>query len=550
MIVEDEPLIRTGLKHYFSWQDLEVHTIVEAENGKEGLATALREQPDLVITDIRMPEMDGLQMIEEIRKVLPETLFIILTGFNDFEYAQKAIRLGGIHDFLLKPLEYEESLATIQECINRLKVTRNELLNRSRLEKDIQENWKLKGSQLVNLLLEEEDTTIDKKIIRELCCFNSDDFLCQPFVLAWLPHLDAHPQSMKWIKQHAERIIHETAESIFPTHIPRHIFTYISRSKLYGIVILEETQNHDNHFFYIGNHVQQQLNNTLQSLGSEYHTSFFVVVGPLTSDVTQIYKLLHYTDKALYQRFYQSDRNLFLASPFDEPSISTKATIIQLEENDKKRIITCIENGNATETNQLMRRLAQDILIKAPHVSPEIWLAFLQEIISVIIRFAHRNSIHIEGVYSDKLLNLTFVDDFATLESLFEWLGRWMVHLGVVYTEGLTHNHQQDVIIFEHIESFIREHIDQDVTLQMVADRFFYNPSYLSRLFKRKLDKNYMRFVTEIRIEYAQECLKNPKYLITDVCAMCGYKSYKHFVKTFRSITSMTPSDYRKQSGW
>ena len=550
MIVEDEPLIRTGLKHYFAWQDLEVHTIVEADNGKEGLATALREQPDLVITDIRMPEMDGLQMIEEIRKVLPDTLFIILTGFNDFEYAQKAIRLGGVHDFLLKPLEYEESLATIQACMNRLKITRTELQTRSKLEQDIQENWKLKGSQLVKLLLEEEDTSIDRKMIRELCGFNSDDFLCQPFVLACLPHLDAHPQSMKWFKQHTERIIHETAESIFPSHIPRHIFTYISRSKLYGLVILEETQHHDNHFFYIGNLVQQQLDHTLKSLGSEYHTSFFVVVGPLTSDITQIYKLLHSADKALYQRFYRSDRNLFLASPFEEPSISAKATIIQLEENDKKRMITCIENGNATETHQLMQRLAQDVVNKAPHVSPEIWLAFLQEIISVIIRFSHRNSIHIEGVYSDKLLNLTFVDDFATLESLFEWLGRWMIHLGVVYTEGLTHNQQQDVIIFEHIESFIREHIDQDVTLQMVADRFFYNPSYLSRLFKRKLDKNYMRFVTEIRIEYAQECLKNPKYLITDVCAMCGYKSYKHFVKTFRSITSMTPSDYRKQSGW
>lgn len=99
MIVEDEPLIRTGLKHYFSWQELGVQSIVEAENGKEGVATALREQPDLVITDIRMPEMDGLQMIEELRQFLPDTLFIILTGFNDFEYAQRAIKLGSVHAF-------------------------------------------------------------------------------------------------------------------------------------------------------------------------------------------------------------------------------------------------------------------------------------------------------------------------------------------------------------------------------------------------------------------------------------------------------------------
>lgn len=195
-----------------------------------------------------------------------------------------------------------------------------------------------------------------------------------------------------------------------------------------------------------------------------------------------------------------------------ENSNSQKPSLIQLDENDKKRMISCIESSNEIETLQLMHRLAQDILSKTDVSSPDYWLAFLQEIISVIIRFANKNHIHIEGVYSEKLLNLTFADDFYSLETLFDWLGRWMIHLGIVYTEGLTHNHQQDVIIFEHIKSFIKENIDQEVTLQMVADRFFYNPSYLSRLFKRKLDKNYMRFVTEIRMEYAQECLKNRRF--------------------------------------
>lgn len=312
MIVEDELLIRTGLKHYFSWQDLEVHTIVEADNGMDGLTVALHEKPDLVITDIRMPEMDGLQMIEEIRRELPDTLFIILTGFNDFEYAQKAIRLGGVHAFLLKPLEYEESLATIQDCMNRLKMNRHELQNRTNLENEVKENWKLKGSQLVKLLLEEEDA-VDKDVIRELCHFESDNYVYQPFVLAWLPHMNTHPHSMKWIRQHAERVIHDVAESIYPAQMSRYIFTYISKSKLYGIVIFEDQLNHDNDFFK-DNLVQQQLDDTLKTLGLEHHTSLFVVIGTITNDISHIYKLLHHTDKSLYQRFYQSDRNLLLAS--------------------------------------------------------------------------------------------------------------------------------------------------------------------------------------------------------------------------------------------
>ncbi|BFT73536.1 response regulator [Paenibacillus sp. P36] len=101
LIVEDEPLIRTGIKHYFNWQDLEVSHIVEADNGKTGLTMALQEKPHLIITDIRMPEMDGLEMIEQLRPQLPDTVFVILTGFNEFAYAQQAIRWAAFMPFCL-----------------------------------------------------------------------------------------------------------------------------------------------------------------------------------------------------------------------------------------------------------------------------------------------------------------------------------------------------------------------------------------------------------------------------------------------------------------
>lgn len=545
MIVEDEPLIRTGLTHYFSWQELGFHTIIEAENGKDGLATALRELPDLVITDIRMPEMDGLQMIQEIRAELPHTVFIILTGFNDFALAQKAIRIGGIHAFLLKPLEYEESLRTIQECITKLEQKKNEQQNRSNWELRLQESEAIKGSQLVKLFLEEENAALDEDTIEHLCTFKSTSYKYQPFVITWLPPHSVY-KTRKQIKQQAEKIINEAVDYMYPPAIQRQIYTYMYKSKLYAITMLEDQENKD-----IETEVKPYLNQLLKNFGLEHSASLFMSIGTPTTDLSKVSHLLRQTDKALYQRFYQPDHILFLASSESgEVSSSSKKPFIQLDEKDKQRMIACMESSNERDTQQLMQRLAQDIANKTPYSSPEKWLVFLQDIISVTIRFANKNSISIEGIYSDKLLNLTFVDDFPTLETLFDSLARWMLHLGLLYQQGITQNPQQDVLIFEHIETFIKQHIHEDVTLQMVADRFFYNPSYLSRLFKRKLDKNYMKFVTEIRMEYAQECLQKPEYLVTDVCTMCGYKSYKHFVKTFRSITGMTPTDYRKKSGW
>ncbi|CAN7410426.1 response regulator [Paenibacillus sp. LjRoot153] len=535
LIVEDEPLIRAGLQHYFDWTALGVTTIVEAENGKEGCLTALHEQPDLIITDIRMPEMDGLQMIEHIRATRPDTLFIILTGFNDFEYAQKAIRLGGVHAFLLKPLEYEESFSTIQSCMSTLKQRRNEQLLRTNLEQQANENQSFKSNHLVKFLLEDEHAAWEEGVSQQLSDFRSKTIMYQPFVVTWLPPNATQTYERKEFRQRAERIIQSALDTMYDSSIPSHLFLYIDRTKCYAIALMDDRTSS-----YKADHVSLPT----------YDSCFFIAIGKSTTDSSQLTQLLRQTDQALYQRYYHVNRQLFLPNETNETHTRVKDTRLLLEEADRNRLISGLESGNKSDIELLMHRLATDLRTHMPHTSLDRGFAFIQEIISTTIRFAHRNGIPVEGVYSEKLIKLTCVDDFPTLDALFSWLAAWMVQVSEMYRDEFSSTNHQDVLIFEHIEAYIKEHIDQDITLQMVADRFFYNPSYLSRIFKRKLDKNYMRFVTEIRIHYAQECLKKPEYLVTDVCTMCGYKSYKHFVKTFRSITNMTPTDYRKKWGW
>lgn len=535
LIVEDEPLIRAGLQHYFNWTELGFTTIVEAVNGKEGWLLALQEQPDLIITDIRMPEMDGLQMIEHIRATLPDTLFIILTGFNDFEYAQKAIRLGGVHAFLLKPLEYDESFATLQSCMATLKQRHYERAQRMDLEQQASENRTYKSNQLVKLLLENEHTAWEEGVRQHLDDFGHLTTQYQPMVVTWFPQGTVTSYDKRTFRQHAEGVIRRALETLYRSSIPTPILFYIDKTKCYAIALL-----HDQTSTY-------ELDPDSFPMGD---SSLYMAIGKPTSDSSQLPQLLRQTDQALYQRYYHVGRQFFRPSETNEIHSRAKDSRLLLEEADKNRIIAGLESGNKRDIEELMQRLSTDLLTHMPHASLDRGFAYIQEIISITVRFAHRNGIPVEGVYSEKLLKLTCVDDFPTLDALFNWLAAWMVQVSKVYRDEFSSTNHQDVLIFELIEAYIKEHIDQDITLQMVADRFFYNPSYLSRIFKRKLDKNYMRFVTEIRIQYAQECLKKPEYLVTDVCAMCGYKSYKHFVKTFRSLTNMTPTDYRKKWGW
>ncbi|SEF45173.1 response regulator [Paenibacillus sp. UNC499MF] len=543
MIVEDEPLIRTGLKHYFAWQELGFETILEAENGKEGFRMALGEKPDMVITDIRMPEMDGLQMIEELRPMLPDTVFIILTGYNDFAYAQRAIRLGGVHAFLLKPLEYDESLSTLMQCLDTLKQQKLAQSRHNLLEREAGETMKLKRSQLVKLLLEESDPG---EAELSSCGLEGTAHTYVPIVITWFTDQPHSYQTRRRLRNRAEQLAEELARSYAGSDHVR-LLTYFDHAKMYALAILDDPAlprgdaGRDRDF--------APRHALVRQAGRE-QAAFCAAAGPASSGLSGAGATLRQAERALYGRFFQPERQLFEAgSPGSLPAETAADPLIRLGDPDKADIERCLETGDAGEIKPLLARLAEEKLAGTPGAAYGSLLGFLQDLVSVTLRFAHKHGIPVEGVYSDKLLTLSCVDDFRTLAALLDWLGGWMLHLSGVYKESSQPSGPGDGLIFKGIEAYLRQHLDQDVTLQMVADRFFYNPSYLSRLFKLKLNKNYMTFVSEIRISHAMDCLHKPEYLVTDVCQMCGYKSYKHFVKTFKKITGLTPTDYRKKIG-
>ncbi|WP_116394589.1 response regulator [Paenibacillus sp. ATY16] len=537
MIVEDEPLIRAGLKHYFPWEQLGVGGIVEAENGKAGVDVALREKPDLIVTDIRMPEMNGLEMIEQLKPLLPNASFIILTGYNEFKYAQEAIRLGVVQEYLLKPLEYDVSMEAITACINRLEQKREERRKKQDFEAKAAELTKWQYGQAVKQLM--DGSLSDLPGWRQLLGLHEQSEPTYVALAASCFGRGGLQQERKW-RQTAEQLIGNAAADISPVH---RLMGYTSRGRLYVLLVLAGLSDPAE--------ADQLLSKRLASSLNPFppDTRLYLSVGAATSDPAQAGAALKSAGQSLLQRFASPEQWLISAAhrPADE-SPAGGDRFVSLHPDDRKKLQACLEQGDSAAASELMDRLCEQSEQALPHVQAEQWLVFLQEIINVTLRFAHKEGIPTEGVSSEKLLDLSFVHDYGTLKSLFDYLALWVVHLNDVYSKQ-THSASQENAVFSQIKGFIEKNIDQELSLQMVADHFFYNPSYLSRLFKSKLNQNYLSFVTEIRIDYAKKLLRDPNRLVTDVCAMCGYKSYKHFVKMFRLVAGATPTDYRRQLG-
>lgn len=537
LIVEDELLIRTGLKHYFPWHELNVHEIYEAENGADGLKLAIEVKPDFVISDIRMPEMNGLEMIERLRSILPDTIYLILTGYNDFEYARQAIHLGNVHDYLNKPLVYEESIQSVQLALELVHQKKKEQERRTFLEKE-HRKWKesLFMKQLFNSMHDNECPAE----ISVLSDQHHQDVMYLPIVMtniaaygkSPLPVQDWTSEGLGLIEKHIKTIPVAMDEISFP------LLSYLNENKMYVIVACEMEN-----FNVIPIRKQLQKMNLNQT-----HKTYWAIGRPAHS-LLKMGQQLKQTEELLLSRYCLPECYSFSAEP-DRVSLDVKTTGSKLDGMEKAKLLTALENKDIQTIRQLITGFSHHANLQGLLDSPHQWLAFLQEVVSVILRYASQHHIPAAQIYSEDIVKLGFISKFQNAEQLFTWLADWSAQL-ISYTgqNGNLNEETKDSYVFSEIENFMKQHLDHDLSLQMVAERFFYNPSYLSRLFKTKLNKNYMTYVTELRIRHAQECLKDPGLLVSDVSHMCGYKSYKHFVKTFRSVTHMTPTHYRKRIG-
>ena len=166
MIVDDKPMVCRGLREMIPWEELDARIVGECRNGKEALDTALARRPDVIITDVKMPVMDGLELCRQVRDRLPETVIFILSAFDDFAYAQSAIRYG-VTDYILKPID-KRKMGQIAEKIGQI-VQRSEIKRQMHtmfyeksVQEQIAEGLKTGNGEILDMLLEDLFLKIQK----------------------------------------------------------------------------------------------------------------------------------------------------------------------------------------------------------------------------------------------------------------------------------------------------------------------------------------------------------------------------------------------------
>lgn len=483
LIVDDEVLIRRGIKHYLDWEKEGFSIIGEAANGEEALQLIREKEPNIVITDIVMPVMDGIQLAKEMNENYPNMAVIILSSYSDFDYVRATFQYG-IADYILKPkLGAEELLKALRLAVEDLADTHTvpALLSEEQHEETHQSFCNLEE---VQCHLESLSTS-------------KENIYC-------LVEIET-PEDLTTIRRKLEEI--EGVEDYFQIHLKEKRFLFL--------LLMESQQLPEEIAGIVGNNIW---------LFSEFFTDIHKIT-------------VHYEQEIEQLRSY----------PFYFPTqhVFTKSQFKQLDRKETFNLNYFSDLFKRQEFNLALVYLEAYIAESAVQYTKN-ESEFKWEIESLIFNITillenldFENDLHEE--------KYTFFDLINEAQNVDEVIHHFKNFLQKVKSEIANRQENPEQENLKKIIDYIEAHYQETITLTELANRFHFNASYLSTYFSTHQGIGLSEYLTEVRIEKAKMHLRNSRIPISEISDLVGYDNHSYFCKVFKKVTGMSPSKYRKQ---
>lgn len=512
MIADDERIIREGLAFGVDWAGLDMKVVGLAGDGREAYNKILETKPDLVIIDIRMPEMSGLDVVREVRAKLGRSVaFIILSGYSEFSYAQQGISYG-VEEYLLKPTDDELLISTLKRVAANIEREKE----RAEFEKEMRENMERQMPILREHLLKDYITNL---------YFDAEDF---EYYKKYI-NLDDDVRLIVY------QIANETSiEELF---------------SLKSLIIKKLENEYEFMCFSIRNHLLLLLKNSfndrelcslLTEINNFFHNFYDSSLRVIYTDRQKV-KVLPYVyaqiNKCSEYSFYLSDEYIIkmedILSNITSSAYDTRFT-------DYSEIIDCINIGNVDKVNQLVNSYFERL--SEAKLEVHITKTYLTDLYMGIIRC-------IKNTDTDEFIRETIV--FSQSNSI-EDIKEQVMRLALSVAES-NYNDISDVYSrnIEHAIRYVDEHLaDNELTLKNLCNNvLFINPDYFGRLFKKETGEKFTRYVTSKRIEAAKGIISEGKISnISEIAEIVGFgDGAQYFSQVFRKLTGYTPSEYREK---
>lgn len=518
LLADDEAHIREGISHTVDWASLGFELVGEASNGEEAHELARDLHPDVVLTDVQMPFMTGLELCKHLAFELPATKFIVFSGFDDFEYAKKAIQLQ-VFEYILKPIDSAELISTLKKLKIQLDSERAERQNLERLESLYNDSLPILRKIFLSRLL--DGLANPARLEEETRSYNLD--LTAPNWQVALIHLDdiSHQHELKAL----------SVCTLFEDQF--HLSDAVSYTFLYqnlvAVMVGYTSEPHPLTFI-------DELNRVRRLARAYSHVELTIGIGEVLN-LPRLSRSTHGAKSALDYRILQGSGRTIYIHDLEPDSRSQLA----FDELDERNLTTAVKLGSERDVEKAVTNLVGKISqANSPMAQNQL---FFLELVNCLLKLTRGGNLDVNFVFGQNFNGSLQITDFASAQAVGDWcLERCLTiqsQLGRMRSDSAGR-------IINRAKGFIQEHYsDSSLAVETLCSYLNLSPAYFSTLFKRETGQGFAGYVTEVRMAAASDLLSKTNDKTYVIAEQVGYDDPNYFSYVFKKFHGITPSKFR-----
>lgn len=523
-LIDDEDIVREGIRDLIPWNSLGLELIGECEDGEEGLLLIREKTPDIILLDINMPKITGLELAEIVTKEYPDTKIILITGYDEFNYARTALRMG-VEDYILKPVTRSEMVTLLTKTVEKLNQEKEEKEQDKKVSTKLKQFTPLAQQKCIEQLLGEE---IDEKLLEKrltsaeipsgypyygIILIDGDNMLGR--------EKDENKELTNFaIRNISNEIIEESQSGIlFETDGMSAVlyFTNEEKAPLAGY--------------------QTALKNLKSTINENLGIGVTVAAGTLVRDIKDIKDSYNMARQALASRFFLGADRIIIKEEESTKNVAEFNKWLVWEE----RLLECIAKDLEIED------VLQDICIEMQdnnvgiNNAKEIWGHLMVTMLKKFVELDDSVMQCLDGPISinEEIHKRKTLQEIKTL--MIELYNKCSIYIQSESTPNKIH--------LKNILNFVEHnyHIT-DLNIQLVCDNVYLSYSHFSSIFKKETGKTFIQYLTEYRLEKAKHMLQYTGLKTYEIAERIGYADARYFSSLFKKQFNMTPSQYRNES--
>ncbi len=529
ILVDDEEEVRKSIIKKIDWQEAGFRVIGDAENGEDAMEKIEFLEPDVVLTDIRMPYMDGLALAEKIRQKYPSMKVLIFSGYDDFEYAQRAIKLN-VTEYILKPVNVEELTSILKKIRSNLNQEIEEKRNLNRLRENYRKSLPIIREQFFNDLVHKNlSKELAEQKLRE---YDVPVLGARKWILAAID-VERGDMEENLSLHNEEELIPISVMQIVKEKLQGYcrfaIFQSSSEADMVAVAALDENNSTTGLIDVLGD-ICKETKRILE-------VPVTIGIGHSCTELSGLRESYQSSIDALGYKAIAGRGNTIYINDM-EPVGNGKLEFDSMTEAD---LISAIKFGPAEKIQAAVYRIMEKMESAKVHSRQQ--QVYMFGVVNSVLQMIRQYDLTLEDILGGELVYMEILGNFQKKEEF----GQWLLKTGEKMNQVI--NQERDMTarqVIQEAKQYILDHYqDPDLSVEMICRHLHMSPAYFSTMFKKETGQTYIAYLTDLRLNKAVELLNKTDDKTYVIAAKVGYPEQNYFSYVFKKKFGVSPTKFR-----